>query len=296
MNIETIPKGTYVVAVSGGVDSMVLLDVLRQQPGLQLVVAHFDHGIRTDSGEDLRLVRRTAKQYGLPFVGKQGKLGPEASEAYAREVRYAFLRAVQLQHGAKAIITAHHQDDMLETAILNLLRGTGRKGLSSLQSRDGLVRPLLSCTKKEIRQYATDHGLQWREDSTNADEKYLRNYIRKNILSRFGEQDKMSLLERIKNAVQLNHEIDELLEEDLKKQPAAEELNRTWYLQLPYAVAKEMMAAWLRRNGVSHFDRTLIEHLVVAAKTAKPGKLADVDATYQLAFEKSKIRLNKRGK
>ena len=107
MNVEIRP-GTYVVAVSGGVDSMVLLDVLAQVPGLQLVIAHFEHGVREDSDEDLQLVESAAKHYDLPFIYERGNLGPTASEAVARAARYAFLRRVREQHAADAIVTAHH--------------------------------------------------------------------------------------------------------------------------------------------------------------------------------------------
>ena len=291
-----VRPGLYVVAVSGGVDSMVLLDILRQKPRLELVVAHFDHGIRADSAEDLKLVRRIAKLYGLPFVSGKGNLGPGASEALAREARYTFLRRVQEEQGARAIITAHHQDDMLETAIMNLLRGTGRRGLSSLRTREGIIRPMLDWTKKEVHAYAEEHDIVWNEDSTNADERYLRNYIRNNILSRFGERGRRSLLRHLKRADKINDEIDGLLEEDLKQQPAKNELNRTWYAQLPYTVATEMMAGWLRRNGIFQFDRILIDHLVVAAKTSLPGKQADVNAKVVVEFTKDTIKLSERSK
>jgi tRNA(Ile)-lysidine synthetase-like protein len=286
--------GKYVVAVSGGVDSMVLLDLLAGRKGFELIVAHFDHGIRPDSAKDRRLVQATAKKCGLPFVYARGNLGTKASEALAREARYDFLRRVMKDQGAKAIVTAHHQDDMLETAILNLLRGTGRRGLSSLKNRRDAKRPLLEWTKKDIRTYAEDHRLKWHEDSTNADERYLRNYVRRNILSHFGKEGRENLLNRIQQANRLNQEIDEILDEDLKAQPSKEELNRSWYLLLPYAVASEMMAAWLRKNGILQFDRHLIARLVVAAKTAKPGKLADINASYQLQFSKDGIKLIKR--
>ena len=273
---------------------MVLLDLLRQKPRLELVVAHFDHGIRPDSAADRKLVQRIAKSYGLPFVHASGNLGPKAGEALAREARYTFLRKVQQEHGAEAIITAHHQDDMLETAIMNLLRGTGRRGLSSLKSRDGLVRPLLDWTKKDIRDYAEEHDLVWAEDSTNSDERYLRNYIRHNILSRFTKDGRDTLLRHMKQAGKINEEIDNLLDKDLDDQPARNELSRNWYLHLPYAVATEMMAAWLRRNGVAQFDRHMIERLVVAAKTAAPGKLADVNSRLVVEFTKDRIKLTDR--
>ena len=289
-----VRAGKYVVAVSGGVDSMVLLDLLRQKPKLELVVAHFDHGMRPDSAADRKLVQRIAAHYKLPFVYAQGSLGPGAGEALAREARYAFLRKVQTDQGAKAVITAHHQDDMLETAIMNLLRGTGRRGLSSLRSRKELVRPLLEWTKKDIRDYADEHDIVWSEDGTNDDERYFRNYIRHNILSRFTKDGRRALLEHIKQATKVNDEIDGLLENDLADQPAKDELNRMWYMHLPYAVASEMMATWLRRNGVLQFDRHMIERLVVAAKTAHPGKLADVNANFVVEFTKDRIKLENR--
>lgn len=283
------------VAVSGGVDSMALLHMLVQKPKLQLVVANFDHGIRPDSKEDRKLVQRVAKQYGLPYVLGLGRLGPKASEEKARIARYEFLRKVMAEQGALAIITAHHQDDMLETAILNLLRGTGRRGLTSLKSTKDLKRPLLNMTKKEIWDYATDHNLEWREDSTNEDDQYLRNYIRHNILSRFGGEGREALLKRVERARTINREIDEIIEQDLDKQPAGQ-LDRNWYLKLPYAVATEVMVTWLRRNGIGNFDRDLIENLVVAAKTKRPGKLADINANFLLEFGKETIQLLNRKK
>jgi tRNA(Ile)-lysidine synthase len=189
-----LPAGSYVVAVSGGVDSVALLHMLARRPGLKLTVAHYDHGIRPDSAEDRRHVQYFARAHGLPFVYETGQLGSDASEATARRARYDFLHRVRQASGAGAVITAHHQDDLLETIILNLLRGTGRRGLSSLKSTDVVKRPLLHLPKNELLRYAAEQGLVWREDSTNADPRYLRNYIRHNILPRFAASDREALL------------------------------------------------------------------------------------------------------
>lgn len=286
-----LKPGTYIVAVSGGVDSMVLLDLLSKATRLKLVVAHYEHGIREDSHADFMLVKAVAKKYNLPFVAAHGALGPGASEAEARDARYNFLFQAMHEEGAAAVVTAHHQDDVLETAILNLLRGTGRLGLSSLRTRDHLIRPLLDYSKKDIRAYADANGLKWHEDSTNTDDRYLRNYIRQHILSRFGEDNKQTLLNKVKHAKEVNDEIDSLLAADLDNQASPTQLNRSWYLQLPYTVAKEIMAAWLRRNGVIAFDRKLLEHLVVSAKTAGVGKMTDVNARVVLEFTKDKVKL-----
>jgi len=193
-------------------------------PGLHLIVAHFDHGIREESGDDRRFVETLAAQYSLPFVFANGHLGPTVSEATAREARYAFLNQVMQTHQAQAIITAHHEDDLLETAILNLLRGTGRKGLSSLKSQDHLLRPLLHVPKQTIRAYAMSHSLAWHEDRTNASTVYVRNYIRHKLLPRFDERSRKRLLSLIEATRETNDEIDELLGDMLHVQPSAETL------------------------------------------------------------------------
>lgn len=270
-----IEPGCYVAAVSGGVDSMVLLDILRQLPQLRLVVAHFDHGIRTDSAEDRELVRAAAARYGLPFVYAEGKLGPGASEATARQARYDFLHKVRVTVHAQAIITAHHRDDMLETAIINIVRGTGRRGLSSLQSREYILRPLLPFAKDQIRRYADLHQIQWREDSTNQDQVYLRNYVRHSILNTLSNEQQEQLLGYVVSAQQLNQEIDSLLHAQLHTQPAAHTLDRRWFASLTHALALEVMASWLRGQGVA-YDRKKLQYLVVAAKTYVPGKQANI--------------------
>jgi tRNA(Ile)-lysidine synthase len=290
MKIDLEP-GTYVVAVSGGVDSMVLLDLLTKLPGMHLIVAHFDHGIRDDSDKDQALVQKTATKHGLPFVFNQGRLGADVSEAVARKARYEFLHTTRVAANAKAIITAHHQDDVLETAIINMLRGTGRRGLSSLQSRDRLVRPLLHLQKAKLITYAKKHKIEWREDSTNSNEEYLRNYVRQQILNKFSIKQRKLLLEHIKDGKRLNNDIDALLTSTLHIQPATHKLDRHWFVNLPHSVAKEFMASWLRERGYADFDKITIERLVVAAKTYAPGKHADIARGAQLAVQKDYLAL-----
>jgi tRNA(Ile)-lysidine synthetase-like protein len=272
----TIKPGKYAAAVSGGVDSVVLLDLLNGLEGVDLVVAHFDHGIREDSANDRELVQKLAAQYGLPFEYAEGRLGSKASEATARTARYKFLEKVMKEHGAGAIITAHHEDDMLETAIINMLRGTGRKGLGALSSRSQLERPLLHVSKQEIISYAKAHNLEWHEDSTNQEEVYLRNYIRLRLLPKFDEQDKKKLLGLIDHAKVTNRQLDAILIQELNKHTDGKQLNRRWFNQLPHDVSLEVMAAWLRGQGVRSFDSKTLERLAVAAKTAPKGRQFDV--------------------
>lgn len=285
MNLDVKP-GRYIVAVSGGVDSMVLLDILRQLTGVELVVAHFDHGIRPDSAEDRRLVEQVATGYDLQFVYANGKLGAKTSEATARTARYEFLQAERTKARAGAIITAHHQDDVLETAIINMLRGTGRKGLSSLGSNKEILRPLLGLNKQQLRDYAAEHNLQWREDSTNQDTTYLRNYIRLNLLASMSAEDKQKLLSHVNTASLLNQDIDQLLQGQLQ----SDVIDRQWFISLPHVVAREVMAGWLRNHSQT-FDSKNIEKLVVSAKTLAPGKQASVTKKTNLIVSKDRLAL-----
>lgn len=279
------------VAVSGGVDSVVLLHLLKELPGVRLTVAHFDHGIRSDSAEDRKLVQELARAYGLPFVYDADQLGAGASEAVAREARYAFLHRVRAATGADAIVTAHHEDDLLETMILNLLRGTNRRGLSSLRSTDTVRRPLLHVPKRGLLRYAEREGLAWHEDSTNTDERYLRNYIRHNILPRFAESDREAWRAIYHRSRELNQAIHEHLTDYLRVEPAPTVLDRHRFIMLPHTVAREVMAAWLLQNTGVELSRKLLERLVVAAKTGKNGSKTDVNGAYWLAISAAALTL-----
>jgi len=287
VNVKIEP-GTYVVAVSGGVDSTALLHALHRRPDLKLVVAHFDHGIRDDSHQDRQRVRSLAEQYGLPFVYGLGQLGPKASEAKARRARYEFLNKVRLGSGAKAVITAHHKDDAIETTMLHLLRGTGRRGLGSLRSTDVVKRPILEVSKNDLLRYAATHKLIWRNDPTNLDTRYLRNHIRHNIIPQLTPSQKHQFHELISQMRQLNQEVDSILDLHLHVQPSSTTLDKKWFISLPHSVACEVLAHWLRRHNIRDFDKKFLEKLVVSAKTLANGKTVSLNKEYNLRV-KSKV-------
>lgn len=287
----TVGRGTYVLAVSGGVDSMVLLDILHRKPGVNLIVAHFDHGIRKDSAQDRKLVQQTAKRLGLQFVYHAAKLGPDTSEATAREARYKFLHDVRASARAKAIITAHHQDDVLETAIMNLLRGSGRRGLTSLRSTDGIVRPLLEHSKERIKDHAISFSIPWREDATNRDTKYKRNYIRAHIMPKLTSGQRAQLLILLEDLTSINDELDSVIAGWLHQQPATNILDRKWFIGLPHNLSREITHAWIRSHGVKNITKKAIERLVTAMKTGKAGQSADIDDQYHIKIERDQLVL-----
>ncbi len=282
---------TFIVAVSGGVDSIVLLHKLvTSMEGIPdhrapvYIVAHFDHGIREDSGENAEFVRTLAQHYSLPFELGSAELGADASEEQARTARYAFLREMKSKHGAHMIITAHHQDDLLETMIINLLRGTSPRGLSPMNAPD-ILRPLIHSIKDELVDYAQSHELQWREDPTNDDETYLRNHIRKQILPKL-DMHREQLLTIQKRVADIYHDVDIRTSHLL---PKFNVMTRSHFVQFPYIVQREIMRAWLIRHNVSVDTKEIVERCVMAVKTLPHGKKIDIDGENWLSSEKNSV-------
>lgn len=291
MDVALSP-GKYVIAVSGGVDSVVLLDMLSQQPSLELVVAHFDHGIRSDSAEDVRLVATLSQKYNILFELGEGQLGEHPSEAQAREARYDFLQQIRKKHQATGVVTAHHQDDAVETLALNVLRGTRRKGISALQSREGIVRPLLPYSKQQIKDYAAQHNLMWREDSTNQDQTYARNWLRRTLLPKLTSRQKRELVNTYTAAKSRNEQVDEALTQQLKELKHGTGLARQKFIALPYSVSCEVMVVWLQEQAIPGIDRKLVDQLVVSAKTLPPGKRVSLGKQTSMVIEAEQIRLD----
>lgn len=209
MKIDWPSAGKYIVAVSGGVDSVCLLNLLVDHDGYDLVVAHVDHGIRPDSAEDAILVKNLAQSYNLPFVTTKLDLGPGASEEAARKARYEFLFDQLKIHQAQAILTAHHADDLLETSILNMRRGTDRYGALGGMNREGIIRPLINVSKKELLDCAAQHNLKWNEDSTNQDTKYARNQVRHEVIPKIDVNDYKNHMDELQ---EVSLQIDRLVE------------------------------------------------------------------------------------
>jgi tRNA(Ile)-lysidine synthase len=179
------PKpGLALLAVSGGADSLALLDLLARlgpELGLALAVAHADHGIDPGSAVQAERVRDLVlRRYGLDVVVARLGLGPDASETRARTARYRFLRSVQTERGARYLLTAHHADDQIETVLLRLLRGSAPAGLAGIPASGprGLVRPLLPFGRDELRAHVLAVGLEPAEDPANADPRHLRSWVR----------------------------------------------------------------------------------------------------------------------
>lgn len=268
-----------VVAVSGGIDSVVLLDTLVRAGGYELIVAHFDHGIRDDSAADARFVEELASKYGLPFVMRREELGRQASEELARDRRYAFLRHVAYERDGR-IVTAHHADDMVETIAINVIRGTGWRGLSVLDAPD-ISRPLLRQTKQDIRDYALHHRLEWVEDSTNGSTYYLRNRLRQLVGEKLSSDGKQALGKLWQGQITLKVSIDEEVKRFIQSD---NKYSRYLFIQLEPLVACELLrGAIIHATGVG-LTRPQTERALLAIKTARPNTQYEVGGRTQLRF------------
>jgi tRNA(Ile)-lysidine synthase len=263
----------YVVAVSGGVDSVVLLHKFVQHPELEVIVAHFDHGIRDDSHDDALFVEQLARIYGLPFETKREDLGRKASEEYARDRRYEFLRAVAKKHDAR-LVTAHHADDAIETVAINVTRGTGWRGLAVLDS--DVMRPLLDMSKQEIIDYAHAHNLQWHEDSTNASDTYLRNRIRRKTSS-MSADEKRQLLGLRAHQIASKKTIDAEVRKLVGDGPS---YSRYFFIHAEISTALEC----LRLVSRARLTRPQLERALLAIKTNKAGSVYEAGAGVQFRF------------
>lgn len=193
----TVEPGAHLlVACSGGMDSMVLLDVLGQLSDplcLELSVITLDHGWREDAKRDADLVQQVATGMGVPWLGLRAETDPAllrsvGPEAAARAARHDVLRGAARVAGADAVAMGHHRDDQAETVLMRALVGTGVRGLAGMRPRRGLfVRPLLGTERERIEAHARERGLCWRDDPTNADPRFLRGRVRHRLMPRIGE-------------------------------------------------------------------------------------------------------------
>jgi tRNA(Ile)-lysidine synthase len=204
------------LAVSGGMDSMVMLHLFKEA-AFSFGVAHCNFQLRgTESDEDEALVRSVCERLKIPFYARHFDTRAVAAEKKqslqmaARELRYHFFAEIQQVHGYQYLATAHHLNDNFETVLLNLTRGSGIEGLTGIPVKnDSVIRPLLFAQKKMINDYAVAHGVVWRDDSSNSSEDYQRNFLRLQIIPRLKE---------------LNPNLENTFEDTLERLSGASEL------------------------------------------------------------------------
>lgn len=271
------------VAVSGGIDSMVLADAMRKYfPPERLIVAHFDHRTRGPaSSEDGDLVEHWARRSNIACFRGERKGEGEVSEASLREERRSYLEEIRVRGNARWIATAHHADDQLETFWLRLLRGTTVSGLGSMRIEHGdWIKPLLHTTRSEIEDYAKRHGIEFREDTSNADPRFLRNRVRRELIPTIrslAEQygGERMFLEHFSQTLTELQWLDQRIEEQIEQKvegricfsPRWTRLDGLWFSSLSPQWKQRTLRYLLERAGVGRVERSTLNRLLRAIAT-----------------------------
>lgn len=292
-----------VVAVSGGSDSVCLLDLMvrvREKMNLKLTCAHVNHNLRPEADDDEAFVRDLCKKLGVSFVShnvdvaKFAQQNKMSIELAGREVRYAFFTSL----GKDAILTAHTKNDAAETVLLHLTRGCGLKGLCGIpRLRNGKIyRPLLSFSKKEIESYLQSHSISWREDSTNQDSFYARNKIRNEILPKLLEMNP-AFLESVEKMTAVLQAENCFLENALSEYAWKKEVGDNIHISISSVL--NMSPALQTRALSKVFDShdEIMDVLSLMYKengkriSVSHGRIAEKDYNFIVVFQKTNARL-----
>ena len=268
-----IQNKTIILAVSGGLDSVVLLDLLKELSSpcqLQLYVAHIHHGmsyenkIKNYRNKAKDLVSQLSLSYKLDGLYPDWPIKELKSEEDFRNFRRFHLERFLKQKQADAIALAHNSNDLLETRLIQLIRGCGEKGLKSLQIwKAPYLRPLLFFTRQEIKSYALQNNLQWIEDPSNKDNHYLRNWIRNKWLKDLENKRSGS----VKSLARSLESLDSHQNEDsciLAVTPQG--VKRALLMEMPVKEQKRVLAFYMRKLQLSNYGQSHIEEILKQAE------------------------------
>ena len=303
-----------VVAVSGGVDSVVMLDILANLSRafkFELHIAHFDHGLRgTESEEDAKFVEELAIKYGIEFHLSKGKVSEHAKkykksiEEAARILRYKFFERIVSSVKANFLATAHNSNDSVETFLMNLIRGAGLTGLSGIPAkRDfmrncNLLRPIINLTKNEILEYAKLRNIKWREDSSNAENTFTRNRIRNQLIPYLQKEFNPNIINVIGRASSLVNYADSYITSIISpkidsiinfKDNSRININISLFLTFDEFIRSEMISYLLQRNFKFFKVNLNILDKINNLCSSKSGSVYDIKADIKVIKDRNEL-------
>lgn len=274
-----------ILAVSGGVDSMALLTMYAHA---DIIVAHVDHGTRKSSAEDADFVRQKCQELGVKFYEIKLGLSEGVSEELARKKRYEFLKTIQEKEGG-TLCTAHHLDDVLESIVINLIRGTGWRGLTPFYG-DELVRPfiILKMWKRDVLKFAGEHEVCFRQDPTNYEADYLRNRVR-GKMTELDDAARANIIELFEKQNELRGKIEKLVTELAKQTIVGKNFHKKeLFLTADEKVALEILREICLMHGYSLTRKQLADFLS-AIKTYAPHKKFNLPKNHFVTILKNYI-------
>lgn len=311
-----------IVAVSGGCDSVALLHALSNLRGALAVnphVASLDHGLRGEAGRaDLDFVGELAAEWGLPHTLGQVDVPQLARawgigvEAAARRARYDFLAQVAHQEDSSAVIVGHHADDQAETVLMNIVRGSGLRGLGGMRLVSPLpwhphlvlIRPLLSVSRAELEQYCQANNLRYRQDETNWDRRYRRNFTRHEIMDTLKRMnpDVVSALNRLAESAAADEDfvagqLESLAQAAVHRRDDGCSISRPLFREAHPALQRRLLRRAFHQLAPAGESLTheLTLDLVAFCHSARSGSARDIGAALELRIDYDEIRLQRQG-
>ena len=267
-----------ILGVSGGLDSIVLLDLLKELSApcrLQLYIAHIHHGpsstqsLKKHRDKAKKFVKRLSLSYGLDFLCPPQSKKKLKSEEDFRGFRHSRLKKILTQKKGDLIALAHNKNDLLETRLIHLIRGCGEKGLKSLSARNPpYLRPLLFWTRREIQAYAEQKKLKWLDDPSNKDNHYLRNWIRNRWLIDL-ESKRSGSIKSLARSLEALSPFEEKPEGQSSCFLSSKGIKRKRLIELPLKEQKRVLAFYMRKIGLSHYGQSHIEEILKQAERAE---------------------------
>ena len=287
-------KEKVLIAVSGGVDSIVLGQLMLKSE-YSFAIAHCNFGLRgKESDEDEAFVKEWAQKNQIKFHAKKIDLDSASIQLAARNARYKWFKELAEEFGYQKIATGHHLNDSMETLFINLVRGTGLKGLTGIAiHNDKIVRPLLFSSKDEILDYAKEERLNWREDSSNGSLVYDRNVIRHNVMVDLLDLNP-SLLETFKNTLERIQYSNSIFQQHISR------IKQT-YLQEGEANRSELKLNWITSNDdvivlseiLSEYGFNYVTSKEIFESIGQPGKQF-LSAGYEITMDRESLFLTKK--
>lgn len=294
------PKQSILLAVSGGIDSIVLFDLLLKNKS-NFEVAHCNFGLRgKESDEDEIFVRKLCAKNKIAFHTKKfntelyAKRKGVSIQMAARDLRYTWFEKLRTDNKIDLIATAHHKTDVVETILINLLRGTGLAGLHGIsEKKDALVRPLLFATRKQIETYCKKHSLTFREDSSNQTDDYLRNKLRHWVLpmlEKINPEFENSFSETAKKLSDIEKILNSTIA--LKREEIEEKSKNETCISISELKKLEPLSAYLFEFlKVYHFSPSVIADIASCLEKA-PGNQF-YSPTHRLLIDRDKLIITK---
>lgn len=311
-----------IVAVSGGCDSVALLHLLcklRGSFGVDLHVASIDHGLRAEAGQgDLEFVRQLTVKWSLPHslgqvdVPRLSQAWGMGIEAAARRARYDFLAQVARQEDCQCVVLGHHANDQAETILMNMVRGSGLRGMGGMRlvsplpyhPQFKLIRPLLTVARAELEQYCKAKNLRYRQDESNRDTRYGRNFLRHEVMRKLSRlnPDVVSALNRLADSAATDEhfiasQLESFAKVALRSWGDGCSISRPLFLEAHPALQRRLLRRSFRQLALEgdSLSHELTLDLVAFCQTARTGASRDIGAALELRIVYDSIRIQRKG-